>query len=479
LIWKRIVLSATLTITVAGAGWTQSTRSPTTSGFYSTEQAARGKALFATACASCHTADAARPADSEIPKRLPIALAGPIFTRKWATTGDLFSKVSTTMPADRRIGVGGLKHEEFVDIVAFLMQVNGLAPGTPVPSDGDAMKKALFPRTAGSTATAVSEPQAGRHYTRQQAERGRLYFYGSCNTCHTADSRTFTPDDLVAGRGFLNGRGLSLLSVVSPDRFAERWRNVGNLYNKIRLTMPGHDARGLSNAAYVDITAFMLSVNGVPAGGSELTDNVEAMRAMTLVEPGFTSVFNGRDFTGLKFLVGANCKPRPEGCGQTTPGTTFRIENGSVITTGRPYGYMYTDKEYLNFTLRLEYRYTPIPGVDDNDFPGNSGYLLFIKEHQVWPKYIEIQGANSGVLSVISTGGKAVFTVDNDARRRALRPVGEWNAIEIVSANGQIKSSLNGALISTISEHEYTGGHIGFQSEGSEIAWRNIRIKEN
>jgi cytochrome c2 len=466
---------------VAGAGWTQSTRQPTASGFYSAEQAGRGKALFATACARCHTADASKPADTEIPKRLPIALAGPTFMQKWATTGDLFSKVSTSMPVDQRIGVGGMKHEEFVDIVAFLLQVNGLTAGRPLPADPEAMKKALFPRTpATATQSATASSSSGAHFTRQQAERGRLYFYGSCNTCHTAESRTFTPEDLVAGRGFLNGRGLSLLSVVNPDRFAERWRNVANLYNKVRLTMPGHDAGGLSNTAYVDITAFMMSVNGMPSGPTELAENLEAMRGMTLLEPSFTSVFNGRDFTGLKFLLGANCKPRPEGCGQTTPGSTFRIEKGTVIASGRPYGYMYTEKQYLNFTLRLDYRFTPIPGIEnDSDFPGNSGYLLFIKEHQVWPKYIEIQGGNSGVLSVISTGGKAVFTVDNDARRRVLRPVGEWNSVEIVSANGQIKSSLNGTLISTISEHEYTGGHIGFQSEGSEIAWRNIRIKEN
>src|SRR5262245_32599693 len=410
----RIFSSAELLLTVAGAGWTQSARPPSASGFYSAEQAGRGKALFASACGSCHTADASRPADTEIPKRLPIALAGPTFMRKWATTGDLFSKVSTSMPVDRRIGVGGLKHEEFVDIVAFLLQVNGLTAGRQLPSDPEAMKKALFPRAPTAAQAAAEPPTPGAHFTRQQAERGRLYFYGSCNTCHIADSRTFTPEDLVAGRGFVNGRGVSLLSVVNPDRYAERWRNVANLYNKVRLTMPGHDAGGLSNAAYVDIAAFMMSVNGMPSGPTELTDNLGAMRGMTLLEPGFTSVFNGRDFTGLKFLIGANCKPRPEGCGQTTPGSTFRIENGTVITSGRPYGYMYTEKQYLNFTLRLDYRYTPIPGIEnDNDFPGNSGYLLFIKEHQVWPKYIEIQGGNSGVLSVISTGGKAVFTVDN------------------------------------------------------------------
>ena len=68
---------------------------------------------------------------------------------------------------------------------------------------------------------------------------------------------------------------------------------------------------------------------------------------------------------------------------------------------------------------------------------------------------------------------------DNEARPRVNKPLGEWNSVEIVSANGQVKSSLNGVLVSTVSEHEYTAGHIGFQAEGSEIAWRNIRIKEN
>jgi 3-keto-disaccharide hydrolase len=54
----------------------------------------------------------------------------------------------------------------------------------------------------------------------------------------------------------------------------------------------------------------------------------------------------------------------------------------------------------------------------------------------------------------------------------------EWNSVEIAARDGQVKSSLNGTLISTISEHEFTeAGFIGFQSEGAEIHWRNIRIK--
>jgi hypothetical protein len=42
-----------------------------------------------------------------------------------------------------------------------------------------------------------------------------------------------------------------------------------------------------------------------------------------------------------------------------------------------------------------------------------------------------------------------------------------------------VRSYLNGTLVSTITEHEFKApGHIGFQSEGGELHWRNIRIKE-
>ncbi len=50
--------------------------------------------------------------------------------------------------------------------------------------------------------------------------------------------------------------------------------------------------------------------------------------------------------------------------------------------------------------------------------------------------------------------------------------------MEIVSSNGEIKASLNGVLVSTVLEHEFTEpGHIAFESQGTEIQWRNIRIK--
>jgi hypothetical protein len=74
-------------------------------------------------------------------------------------------------------------------------------------------------------------------------------------------------------------------------------------------------------------------------------------------------------------------------------------------------------------------------------------------------------------------GGKAKCTYDNSAKIRAARSRWEWNDVEIVSKDGQVLSYLNGALISTITEHNYQAGHIGMQMEGSATEWRNIRVR--
>ncbi len=186
-------------------------------------------------------------------------------------------------------------------------------------------------------------------------------------------------------------------------------------------------------------------------------------------EEGFTPLFNGKDFTGIKFFLNGK-----------DPAKTFKVKDEILCCTGKPSGYWYTEKKYKDFTLRFDYRYKRPEGLeDDSKFRGNSGYLLFIESHKVWPRSCEIQGHNKSVLRLIGIGGwKGKAEVDNEARKRALKPVGQWNAIEIVSKGGVITSSLNGVKISVVTaQEEVKTGPIGFQSEGAEIHWRNIRIK--
>ena len=67
---------------------------------------------------------------------------------------------------------------------------------------------------------------------------------------------------------------------------------------------------------------------------------------------------------------------------------------------------------------------------------------------------------------------------DRPARDKAVKPVGEWNTTEITCrADGSITAKINGTEVSS-GKGELTEGPIGFQSEGAEIHFRDIKIKE-
>ena len=106
-------------------------------GVYTNVQAGRGKALYASACASCHTETL--EGSGQIPP-----LAGPEFLKNWdgQTVADLFDKMQTTMPAD---APGKLSNEQNIDLLAFLLSSNKFPAGsTELKYDRDTLKKILI-----------------------------------------------------------------------------------------------------------------------------------------------------------------------------------------------------------------------------------------------------------------------------------------------------------------------------------------------
>jgi hypothetical protein len=186
-------------------------------------------------------------------------------------------------------------------------------------------------------------------------------------------------------------------------------------------------------------------------------------------EDGFTPLFNGKDFTGLKFEV----KGDPE--------KTWSVKEGTLVCTGHPNGYFYTDKSYKNYVLVYDWRYKRPSGLtDDLKFGGNSGCLVHIQPpHKVWPKCVEVQGMNRDHGMLLFLGCKKLEAkYDRAARNKATKPVGEWNTTEITcGADGSISCKINGTEVSS-GRGNLTEGVIGFQSEGAEIHFRNIKIKE-
>ena len=191
---------------------------------------------------------------------------------------------------------------------------------------------------------------------------------------------------------------------------------------------------------------------------------------------GWTALFNGKDFDGWKFHLGRE--------GADNNGT-FTIEEGVLICSGSPAGYMYTEKSYHNYTLRLEFAFKRPDGLtDDSRFGGNSGCLIHVGEKNalgVWPRSIEVQGMHRqlGLILPIPRNVKCGRTLDSEARAKVLKPVGQFNALEIEVTGGDMVISINGAVVSTVSDCELTEGPIGLQSEGAETHWKNIRIRKN
>ncbi len=154
-----------------------------------------------------------------------------------------------------------------------------------------------------------------------------------------------------------------------------------------------------------------------------------------------------------------------------------------IICTGKPKGYLYTKSGFKNFTLRLEFRFAPVPEVSNLDeFNPNTGVLIYIAEpHRQWPKSLEAQGKFSELGTIKANGGAANLEIVDDAtaRESARKPIGEWNSLEIVSQAGALTTVLNGTKICESRPGELSSGAIGLQSEDFEVHFRRIRIRES
>jgi len=109
-------------------------------GVFTTEQAARGEAVYREWCASCH-GPGLEGADMTPP------LVGDAFTANWnqLTAGDLFERIRTTMPLDRP---GAVRGQPNTDLIAFILKSNGWPPGTAeLPRDLPTLKQITIEST--------------------------------------------------------------------------------------------------------------------------------------------------------------------------------------------------------------------------------------------------------------------------------------------------------------------------------------------
>jgi hypothetical protein len=191
-------------------------------------------------------------------------------------------------------------------------------------------------------------------------------------------------------------------------------------------------------------------------------------------ETGFKSLFDGSTLNGWKLVRGR--------------GRGYVVENGVIVCPEDGGGNLFTEREYGDFVLRLDWRLweggnngigirAPLEG--DAAYVGMEIQVLDDES----PKY-------KGRLKPTQYTG-SIYDVF-PARTGFVKRDGAWNSYEITAYGPRIHIVLNGetsldADLSRVADEAVLrrhpglrrrSGHIGFLGHGTRVEFRNIRVRE-
>jgi len=213
--------------------------------------------------------------------------------------------------------------------------------------------------------------------------------------------------------------------------------------------------------------------------------------------PRETELFNGRDFSGWTFFLEE--KEYNTGArGKISDFATIR-PGGIIELNPRMHGALMTEKDYLNYRFRVDFRWTSPSARDD------SGLFFRIRPPFVWDMQhgeqarfymFQIQPGNTGDLWVLGYSesllktdpsrsfrpfGNLELAPGGHIRRHlkiadAERPAGEWNTLEAILDGKTIKVFVNDQLVNEGTHLADLPGRIGLESERGGIQFRNLRL---
>ena len=197
---------------------------------------------------------------------------------------------------------------------------------------------------------------------------------------------------------------------------------------------------------------------------------------------GFASLFNGRDLTGWKALVGnpitrakmsdIELQDQQKMANEKTKGD-WMVRDRLLIFTGHGDN-LATTSQYGDFELYVDWKITA---------QGDAGlYLRGTPQIQIWDtsrRDVGAQVGSGGLYNNQKNQSKPLVVADN--------PIGEWNNFHIIMKGEKVTVYLNGILVTdnTILENYwdktlpiFAREQIELQAHGTYVAYRNIYLKE-
>ena len=237
------------------------------------------------------------------------------------------------------------------------------------------------------------------------------------------------------------------------------------------------------------------------------------------VEPGYTSLFNGKDLTGWR-LGKIVLDGKTESANKK-----WHVENGAIVIDGGGGGDLYSVREFnKDYHLKLQFKWgsTKWPPRNRPETARDSGLLYHVHnapgvDGRTWARSVELQIQEHDVGDLYAVGsaiavrakpragtqptlydydpsgewtffpqiqgssGRCIKQPDNE------NPTGEWNTVELIAfhdeaihiVNGKVVMRLHGPMrIDAPVPTPVNSGQIILQSEGAEIFYRDIQLKQ-
>ena len=124
-----------------------------------------------------------------------------------------------------------------------------------------------------SAAMSAGQDKAGKTvwdavFSEAQATRGETAYGQYCAKCHGPDLM-----------------GADVAPPLTGTEFTSGWNDltVGDLFERLRITMPADMPGSVSAQDNADLVAFLLAKNGVPAGAAELPPQAEVLKGIKIL----------------------------------------------------------------------------------------------------------------------------------------------------------------------------------------------------
>ena len=221
---------------------------------------------------------------------------------------------------------------------------------------------------------------------------------------------------------------------------------------------------------------------------------------------GWISLFNGKDFTGWYTYLDSSGKNKD-------PKGVFKVEDGVIHILESDNGYLATNQDFSNVRIHVEYKWGAKRRTEGKR---NSGLLyLAVGPDAIYPTSLECQIEETDVGDLWIVNGAAVtaffiapsfpmYDDDMQAGTRVRSAPGDslrvlksgdfenrdgWNSVDVILQGDQSTHLVNGRIVNharDIQQPDPTNpsrmvplksGRILLEAEGSEIWFRDVRVK--